>query len=119
MKAKKLIIAALLCLVLACGTLVCVVAESPNEAVEAQDAYIVYIVDGDGNPVPGAALNFCTDTTCELAMADENGVVVFEGEPFAYHVAVLKLPEGYSLESDEEIYTQPLYGSLTIVVHKD
>ena len=77
MKAKKLIIAALLCLVLACGTLVCVVAESPNEAVEAQDAYIVYIVDGDGNPVPGAALNFCTDTTCELAMADENGVVLY------------------------------------------
>ena len=67
-------------------------------------AYNVYVCDQDENPVPGAYLNFCTDTTCETKVSDEDGTICFVGKPENYHLQMLKLPEGYSASEDSDQY---------------
>ncbi len=68
----------------------------------------VYVCDQDKEPVAGAYLNFCTDTTCETKQSDENGLICFAGKPESYHVQILKLPEGYSFDENyDETYDSP------------
>ena len=50
--------------------------------------------------------------------ADENGVATFEGVPFAYHVQVVDLPDGYT-ETGADYYTDLKPGSMIVVVNKD
>lgn len=64
--------------------------------------YNVYVCDQDENPVPGVYVNFCTDTTCEPRVSDENGAICFVADPASYHLKILKVPEGYSFDADFE-----------------
>ena len=81
--------------------------------------YIVRFVDQDGNPVPGCIVNFCTDEACMPVTADENGVAAFSGEPYAYHLQVLKVPVGYGFDMSREFYTEPEGGEMTLVLTKN
>ena len=65
-------------------------------------AYNVYVCDQDSNPIPGVYVNFCTDTTCEPRVTDEDGAICFAGKPQSYHLQILKAPEGYSFDADYE-----------------
>ena len=93
----------------------------PEEIPEAETeaTYTVRVADQNGEPVPGAYLNFCTDTNCQLMQADENGVITFVGEPAVYHLQILRLPEGYSFDANFEAYTEPRSSELTVTVHKN
>lgn len=51
--------------------------------------------DEKGNPVQGAAVQFCSDSQCMMAKTDENGMAVFEVEPGSYSVHILKVPSDY------------------------
>ena len=82
-------------------------------------AYIIHVVDQDGDPVAGAAVNFCTDTACVPSEADENGLITFDGAPDRYHVQLIDLPEGYSSDEDFEMYTEAEYGEWVLRVKKD
>ena len=93
--------------------------EDAGEETGAASAYIVNLVDQNGDPVPGGYVNFCTDDTCQIAKADENGVITFEGEPNVYHVQVVKVPEGYSFDKDLEAYTGETPGEMTIEITRD
>ncbi|MBR1821180.1 MAG: TlpA family protein disulfide reductase [Clostridia bacterium] len=62
--------------------------------------YCAYVLDQNGDPVPGVWLNFCTDTFCQPCVSDENGFIAFASAPDAYHVQILKAPEGYSFDAD-------------------
>ena len=75
-------------------------------------------VDQNDAPVPGCIINFCTDEACVPTVADENGVAVFEGAPYAYHLQVIKVPEGYEFDTKQEFYAEPEGGELTFVVTK-
>ena len=88
-------------------------------AGEELQAYIVHIVDQDGNPVPGVFINFCTDVACELTQSDENGIITFAGEPDVYHLQLLKVPEGYSFDGDFEMYTEKTYSEWVLRIKKD
>ena len=70
-------------------------------------AYTLYFYDQDYEAVPGCVVNFCTDELCSPVVSDEYGAATFMGAPDAYHVKVLKVPEGYVYESDEEMVTTP------------
>ncbi len=72
---------------------------------KAPGAYEVLVTDEAGNPVKGAAIQFCSDTACSMAKTDENGLAVFEKEAGAYTVHVLNVPEGCAKDPTE--YSAP------------
>ena len=67
-----------------------------------------YNVADDGD-VAGVLVNFCTDTTCTPVTSAELGCAVFTGPPDQYHVQVVKVPDGWELAGEGDLYTQP-YG---------
>ena len=83
---------------------------------ETEATYAIRVVDQDGNGVAGAYVNICTDTTCEPAQTDDDGVITYVGAPQAYHLQLLTVPEGYSFDPDMEIYTEAASGEYTIQV---
>ena len=93
-------------------------AEEPAQAPE-QKAYVIHVLDQDGNPVPGAAVNFCTDAACTMAQGGEDGVITFDGAPENYHVQILRVPEGYSFDQAFELYTGETYGEWVLHVAND
>ncbi len=90
---------------------------SGEEAGEAE--YTAVFVDQNGDPVPGCIINFCTDESCVPVTADENGVAVFTGMPYAYHLQVIKVPEGYSFDKSREFYAEENGGEMEFTVTKD
>jgi hypothetical protein len=83
------------------------------------DAYIIHVLDQNGDPVPEVVVNFCTDTACVPCESDESGTIVFNGTPDAYHVQVIDYPEGYSCDESFEMYTPETYGEWVLRLHKD
>lgn len=82
------------------------------------DAYIVRVINENGEPVSGAMVQFCSDTECMMGKTDGNGEAAFEKEAGSYTVHILKPAEGYL--KDETEYSAPDTPSLvTIVLHAD
>ena len=94
-------------------------AESLPAEETVPQSYILHITDQDGAPVPGTMVKFCTDTACVLLQANENGVVSFDGAPDAYHVQLLKVPDGYSFDADFEMTTGDAYAEWVLRIRKD
>ena len=78
--------------------------ESKPETAE-KTSYAIYVIDQNGDPVPGVMVNFCNDQACTMAAGDEKGVISFDGAPEDYHIQVLKVPEGYSVDPAFEMQT--------------
>ncbi len=81
--------------------------------------YAVSFADQNGDPVPGCIVNFCTDDACTPVVADENGVAVYEGAPFAYHLQVIRVPAGYAFDTAREFYADPAGGDISFTVVKE
>ena len=94
------------------------IAETEAE-LEEKATYIITVLDQNGDPVPKAAVSFCTPTSCSFAKADENGVATYVGAPFAYHVDIVKVPKGYSFTPLDDVYTDPHSSSMTVTVTKN
>ena len=90
-----------------------------DEKENALQAYLIHVVDQYGDPVAEAVVNFCTDTACVPAEADENGLITFDGAPDKYHLQLIDLPEGYSSDEDFEMYTGAEYSEWVLRVKKD
>ena len=86
---------------------------------KAKEAYVLYTVDQNGQPVPGVTVNFCTDTACNTQVSDENGLITVSGAPENYHVQLLKVPEGYSYDQGFEMYTGIAFGEWKLIIRKD
>ncbi len=80
-------------------------AEEKKPETAEKGSYILHVIDQNGDPVPGVMVNFCTDQNCTMAAGDEKGVITFDGEKADYHVQVLKVPEGYSVDPEFEMQT--------------
>ena len=77
--------------------------ENAADAAADPNAYLVYVLDAETMaPIPGARVQFCSDTMCQMGKTDENGVTSFQADPGTYTVHMLKVPEGY-VKSEEEI----------------
>jgi len=93
--------------------------ETDADAESSADAYIIHVLDQNGDPVPEVVVNFCTDTACTPCESDESGTIVYNGTPYAYHVQVIDYPEGYSCDESFEMYTPVTYGEWVLRLHKD
>ena len=80
------------------------------------DDYRVICVDENGEPVPGAKVQFCSNDLCMMGTTDENGIAVFDADPGPNNVVhLLKPPEGYA--KDSTAYPAPsFYGDVTITL---
>ena len=70
---------------------------------------MLHVEDQDGNPVPGVAVNFCTDAACTMQQSDENGVITFDvdgGEKQSIENPSPALPsrEGVKILRDGKLY---------------
>ena len=91
----------------------------PVAAPETPQAYLLYFVDQEQNPVPEVYANFCTEASCVVRESDENGMIAFTGAPEIYHVQIIDLPDGYSADGDFELYTGREYGAWMIHILKE
>lgn len=80
--------------------------------------YHVIVYDMDGNPVEGAVIQLCDETTCAFQPTDANGVATFAVEvQKVYDVHVLMAPEGYA--PDDGVYkTLDTYSDVNIFLEK-
>ena len=93
--------------------------ETEADAENSADAYIIHVLDQNGDPVPEVVVNFCTDTACTPCEADESGTIAYTGKPDVYHVQIIDYPEGYSCDESFEMYTPVTYGEWVLRLHKD
>lgn len=77
----------------------------PAQTAEGGADYTITVSDQNGDPVAGAVVNICTDTTCEPQTADENGFIYYSGEMANYHLEVIRVPDGYDIGDDADLYT--------------
>lgn len=81
-------------------------------------AYRIIVADKSGDPVKGVVIKLCDDTACNIGKTDADGIASFDlPEGVVYEVHVLKVPEGYEMNSDE-FRTLDTYCDLAIVVNK-
>ena len=80
-----------------------------DEAAETEDrcTYTVYAYDSNDKPLAGVFINFCTDDSCVPVTTDAKGTAVFTGAPDKYHVQIIKAPEGWQVDGENEFCTEP------------
>ena len=93
--------------------------QADSTSADSDHSYTVYVVDQNHNPVSDVCVTFCTDKACMMAEGDENGVVVFIGDPDVYHLQIVDVPEGYSYDDGFELYTDRSYGDWVLFIRKD
>lgn len=62
--------------------------------------YQVKVVDGDGKPLAGVAVQLCKDY-CVFASTNAEGIAEFRLAEDAYHASIMALPEGYAHVSEQ------------------
>ena len=67
----------------------------------AETAYTVIVLDEAGDPVEGAAVQFCSDEQCLFEKTGADGKVSFAEPEGKYTVHMLKVPEGFEKDSTE------------------
>ena len=77
-------------------------AQSDADTTADPDTYLVYVRDAETMaPIPGARVQFCSDSMCRMGKTDENGLVSFHSDPGTYTVHFMKCPEGYVNSTEE------------------
>lgn len=95
-------------------------APADDEVVpEGQSAYTLIYKDQNGDPVPGLTANICDDDACTPMVTDENGTIHFVQASFAYHIQVLKVPDGYDFDKSEESCVDAAGGTYEFTVTKN
>lgn len=80
--------------------------------------YTVTVLDQNGNPVEGVAIQFCDPVNCKLPVAtNADGVVTASYEESEYHILLAELPAGYSSEETEFYFGDAT--ELTVTIHAD
>ena len=89
------------------------------EPVEEDQTYTVFFVDQNGDPIPEVAMAFCTADRCSNAISDEEGKCVYIGPACEYHVTIVEVPDGYSEDYNDDVYTEKYSCSVTVVITKE
>ena len=104
-KATALALALLLCFCVLC-TAACEQGTGEGEdtasAADGRVTYRVRVVDGDGAPVAGVAVQFCDDGGCRMPMTtNAEGIVTLTEIQSNFHVTLVSVPEGYVSDTAE------------------
>ena len=92
--------------------------ETPEQTDEEQ-TYTVFFVDQNGDPVPEVMAAFCTAEQCSNVESDEEGKVTYTGPADTYHVTIVEVPDGYSEDYNDDVYTEKYSCSVTVVIEKE
>ena len=91
-----------------------------NDAIpEGSAMYTLVFADQNGDPVPGVIANVCDDDSCLPMTSDDNGVIGFVFPALAYHIQVIKAPDGYAFDTEAEYYTEANGGVLSFTLTKN
>lgn len=107
-------------LVMTIGCLTCCASKtSPSSDTEdaSKCTYTVVVTSQEnGEGIEGVIINFCTDSTCVPVTTDEEGTAVFTGEPYKYHVQMIKCPEGFEMPEETDWYTEEKPETFNIIL---
>ena len=92
--------------------------ETPEQTDEDQ-TYTVIFVDQNGEPIPEVMAAFCTATGCNNVESDADGKCVFKGPANTYHITIVEVPDGYSEDYNDDVFTEKFSCSITIVIEKE
>ena len=88
--------------------------EEPKE----EATFTVKVVDADGNPVAGVAVQVCKDE-CVPATSDESGIATFNLEiTEGYKLSVVTCPEGYEYTGEAEVALEVGSKEYTLTIQK-
>ena len=62
---------------------------------------------------------FCTAERCNNVESDEEGKVVYKGPADTYHVTIVEVPDGYSEDYNDDVYTEKYSCSVIVVIEKE
>ncbi len=100
----------ILALALTLGCLTCCASKTSSESETEDPSKCTYTVNvtslEDGKGIEGVMINFCTDYACTPVTTDEDGTAVFTGDPYKYHVQIIKCPEGFEMPEESDWYTE-------------
>ncbi len=91
---------------------------SDDEGADGMSDYALSFVGPDGEPVEGVIANVCDDDTCEPMTSDADGMIEFTKPAFAYHIQIIKVPDGYSYDTSEESYLDEAGSAVTFTLDK-
>ena len=79
--------------------------EQVTEEVTTDDGKVTYtvkVVDANGAPVAGAAVQFCDDNGCRMPVAtNAEGIVTLHEAESNFHVTLASVPEGFAADATE------------------
>ena len=79
--------------------------EQVTEEVTTDDGKVTYtvkVVDANGAPVAGAAVQFCDDNGCRMPVAtNAEGIVTLHEAESNFHVTLASVPEGFAADTTE------------------
>ena len=79
-------------------------------------AYVIKVVDANGNPVAGAWVQMCDDTGCRPAQTNANGIAGYVEGGTGKLKAQLLNAEGYNKPAEDIIYFENGITEVTFVV---
>ena len=92
---------------------------STAEKATGSSSYVLQCMDQDGQPVPGAMLQICNDSTCEVVTTDDNGIYTFAADSYAWEIHVLKAPAGYTADSTDVVIAPTTGGEIVFTFTKN
>ena len=91
--------------------------ENAADAAADPNAYLVYVLEAETMaPIPGARVQFCSDTQCMMQKTDDTGCAAFKVDPGKYTVHILKAA-GYVVP-EEEFAVPEQYDVVRITLEK-
>ena len=94
--------------------------EAPEQTTEAQTesgkvTYTVKVVDANGAPVAGVAVQFCDDAGCRMPVAtNEEGIVTLTDAESNFHITLASVPEGFAADATEYYFDGALELTVTL-----
>lgn len=83
-------------------------ATTEEQVQETQDdgknAYLVHVVDEEGNPIAGAMVQICEGTACNPGVTNAEGTAVIRAVEGNYEAKMLSMPEGYTYSTEQEVF---------------
>ena len=113
---RKFVVSLILCVTVLTAALAWAVVNdaSPN----GERIFRVCVSDGSG-PVKDAAIQFCSETVCQIDQTNAQGVATFDmPEGKSYEIHVLKVPAGYEMNT-EVFKTLDVYSDVFILLKKN
>ena len=92
--------------------------ETPAK-IEGDQTYTVVFVDEEGNPVPEVMAAFCTADKCNQTESDAEGKCTYTGPADTYHVTIVEVPDGFKDDYSDDVYTERMGSSITIVLKRE